>query len=101
MESKVDEIKGSVQTKQTQKGKSYLYTVIYIPHLGKYKWEATGLEAKGNIRKAEAILDKRIHQYKIEQEEIENTGQNKKLAKVTQLSSWIGLLILLIKQEQL
>lgn len=81
MESKVDEIKGSVQTKQTKKGKSYLYTVIYLPHLGKYKWEATGLEAKGNIRKAEAILDKRIHQYKIEQEEIEDTGQNRKLAK--------------------
>ncbi len=64
-------VTGSVQSKVTKKGKEYLYTVINVPHLGKPKWEATGLEAKGNIRKAEMILDQRIQEYKKQERELE------------------------------
>lgn len=69
--SRANEVKGSVQSKVTTKGKEYLYTVIYVPHLGKPKWEATGLEAKGNIRKAETILEERIQEYKKQERELE------------------------------
>lgn len=70
--SNADHVKGSVQSKVTKKGKEYLYTVIYVPHLGRQKWEATGLEAKGNIRKAEVILDERIQEYKKQERALEN-----------------------------
>jgi len=65
----VEQVKGSVQSKTTAKGKTYLYTVIYVPSLGKTKWEATGLEAKGNIKRAEGILNDRIAAYKLQEEE--------------------------------
>lgn len=80
--SRVDEVKGSVQHKVTQKGKTYLYTVIYVPHLGKQKWEATGLEAKGNIRKAEIILAQRIQEYKQKEREIEEEQSKQGKEKV-------------------
>ena len=60
---KIREVTGSVQSKITKKGKEYLYTVISAPHLGRNKWEATGLEAKGNMKKAETILRERIRRY--------------------------------------
>jgi len=51
---------GSVQEKR-----GYLYTVISVTIQGKRKqhWQATGLKAKGNRRKAEAILRERIAAY--------------------------------------
>lgn len=64
------ELSGSVQSKSTKKGKEYLYTVIYVPHLGRQKWEATGLEAKGNIKKAEKILKERLAMYEQQEREL-------------------------------
>ena len=51
-------LKGNVQEKR-----GYLHTVIsYKDENGvrKKKWQSTGLTAKGNIRKAEAILKERM-----------------------------------------
>jgi len=71
-------VKGSVQSKVTKKGKEYLYTVIYVPHLGRPKWEATGLEAKGNIKRAEKILNERINEYRRQEREIQEQSEAKK-----------------------
>lgn len=56
---------GSLQIKKTKAGNEYYYTVIELyDELGrrKPKWEATGLPVKGNKRKAEALLQKRIQE---------------------------------------
>lgn len=57
---------GSLQIKKTKAGKEYFYTVIDLYDENgkrKLKWEATGLQAKGNKKKAEAILRDRLKQY--------------------------------------
>ena len=77
------QVKGSVQSKVTKKGKEYLYTVIYVPHLGRPKWEATGLEAKGNIKKAEKILQERINEYRRQEREIQEKSETKNKRKMT------------------
>lgn len=76
-------VTGSIQTKVTARGKEYLYTVIYVPSLGKPVWKATGLEAKGNIRKAQLILSKRIKEIEEEEEREENKKikENKEIKK--------------------
>lgn len=89
----VEQIKGSVQPKTTAKGKTYLYTVIYVPSLGKPKWEATGLEAKGNIKRAESILSDRIAAYKLQEierlEQLESKGKKKKTGKDIKFVDWV------------
>lgn len=70
-------VSGSVQPKTTKTGKTYLYTVIYVPSLGKQKWESTGLEAKGNIRRAEAILEERINKYRKQEYELYTQKKDK------------------------
>lgn len=59
---------GSIQTKTTKNGKRMLYVVLYyknpITQKGSTKWIRTGLEEKGNKRRAAALIPEYIEKYK-------------------------------------
>ena len=63
----------SVQHKKRTSGKTYLYIVLSYKDLktckSKVKWISTGLEEKGNIRKAEKMIPDIIEKYKYLEED--------------------------------
>lgn len=73
-------VTGSIQSKTTKKGNTYLYMVLTI-NGGSPKWEATGLLETGNIRKAETMLRHRIHE--LEQQLEKKSLEEEKNAKLT------------------
>lgn len=59
---------GSLQIKTLPSGKRYFYTVIDVASENgkrKQKWQSTGLEVKGNKKKAEKVLRERLKEYEM------------------------------------
>ncbi|MCD8014442.1 MAG: hypothetical protein LUG99_14950 [Lachnospiraceae bacterium] len=58
---------GNLQTKKLASGKEYYYMVLNFRSEDgkrKQKWISTGLEVRGNKRKAEAMLREELQKYK-------------------------------------
>lgn len=84
-------VTGSIQSKTTKKGNTYLYMVLTI-NGGSPKWEATGLQEKGNIKKAKDMLRQRINQLETALNEAEREKEllaKKSPAELIQFSDWM------------
>ncbi len=82
-------LKGNVQEKR-----GYLHTVIsYKDENGvrKKKWQSTGLTAKGNIRKAEAILKERMEAFELELKQKQSDKSNEDILFSKFLSNWLAM----------
>lgn len=80
-------LKGNVQEKR-----GYLHTVIsYKDENGvRKKWQSTGLIAKGNIRKAEAILKERMEAFELELKQKKSDKSNEDILFSKFLSNWLS-----------
>ncbi len=82
---------GSIQTKTTKSGKRMLYVVLYYKQpstlKGCTKWLSTGLEEKGNKRKAAALIPEYVEKYRF----LEHDGaeQSADMPFVDYYQSWL------------
>lgn len=82
---------GSLQTKTTKNGKRMLYVVLYYKDpaalKGCTKWISTGLEEKGNKRRAASLIPEYIEKYKfLEHAQAE---QSANMSFVDYYKSWL------------
>ena len=70
-----NEVTGTLQIK----GGKYYCVLDYRDEKGarKFKWISTGLEEKGNKRKATEMLNKVLMEYELKNLEVETTGKQK------------------------
>ncbi len=83
-------LKGSVVEKR-----GYLHTVItYTDENGdrKKKWQATGLPAKGNLRRAEALLKERMQEMELREEERDEEKRRKDILFSQFLNEWLAMM---------
>lgn len=83
-------LKGSVVEKR-----GYLHTVItYTDENGerKKKWQSTGLQAKGNIRRAEALLKERMREMELREAERDEEKQRKDVLFSQFLNEWLAMM---------
>ena len=83
-------LKGSVVEKR-----GILHTVItYTDENGvrKKKWQSTGLQAKGNLRKAEALLKERIAEMELKEEERAEAAEEKDIPFSEFLNEWLAMM---------
>ena len=83
-------LKGSVVEKR-----GYLHTVItYTDEKGerKKKWQATGLQAKGNLRRAEALLKERMQEMELKEEEHDEEKRRKDIPFSQFLNEWLAMM---------
>ena len=83
-------LKGSVVEKR-----GILHTVItYTDENGvrKKKWQSTGLQAKGNLRKAEALLKERIAEMELKEEERAEAAEEKDIPFSQFLNEWLAMM---------
>ena len=83
-------LKGSVVEKR-----GILHTVItYTDENGvrKKKWQSTGLQAKGNLRKAEALLKERIAEMELKEEERAEGAEEKDIPFSQFLNEWLAMM---------
>lgn len=82
---------GSIQTKTTKSGKHMLYAVLYykdpITLKGCTKWVSTGLEEKGNKRKAVSLFPEYMEKYKFLEQA--KTEQSADMPFVDYYNSWL------------
>lgn len=87
-------MKGTVQSKTTKKGVEYLY--IYLDYIDpitqkrKQKVVSTGLAAKGNKRKAEAMVKDMIEKYQYLEAPQANLPSNRHITLCDFLDSWLS-----------
>ena len=83
-------LKGSVVEKR-----GILHTVItYTDENGvrKKKWQSTGLQAKGNLRKAEALLKERLAEMELKEEERTEAAEEKDIPFSQFLNEWLAMM---------
>lgn len=87
-------MKGTVQTKTTKKGIEYLYIYLDytdpITHKWKQKAVSTGLEAKGNKRRAEKMIQEYVEKYQYLEAPQTDTEVSRHISLCDFLDYWLA-----------